>query len=169
MVLVLILAVGFRLLPAGGFPGWQAGYGAVLAALILPAIALALPQSALLTRVLRSELVHLATRDFIRTAFAKGLSRRQVMMAHALPNALVPMVTLIGLQFSYLLAGAVLIETVFSLPGLGRLVFQAVGQRDLPLLQSVALVLVGAVILVSFVVDLVASLIDPRLRQAEAP
>jgi ABC-type dipeptide/oligopeptide/nickel transport system permease component/ABC-type transport system substrate-binding protein len=169
MVLVLIFAVGFRLLPAGGFPGWQAGYGAVLTALILPAIALALPQSALLTRVLRSELVHLATRDFIRTAFAKGLSRRQVMMAHALPNALVPMVTLIGLQFSYLLAGAVLIETVFSLPGLGRLVFQAVGQRDLPLLQSVALVLVGAVILVSFVVDLVASLIDPRLRQAEAP
>ncbi|WP_374423897.1 ABC transporter permease [Paracoccus sp. (in: a-proteobacteria)] len=163
MLLVLIFAVRLRLLPAGGFPGWNHP-GAAFRALILPAIALALPQAAILARVLRSALIETLGQDYIRTARAKGLSAAQALSRHALRNALIPVLTVLGMQFSFLLAGAIIIENVFYLPGLGRLIFQAITQRDLIVVQGAVLVLVAAVILVTFLVDLGYALIDPRLR-----
>jgi len=164
MLLVLVFAVNLRLLPAGGFPGWDHP-GAALKSLILPAFALALPQAAILARVLRSALVETLGQDYIRTARAKGLSAGQALPRHALRNALIPVLTILGMQFSFLLAGAIIIENVFYLPGLGRLIFQAITQRDLIVVQSAVLVLVAAVILVTFLVDLSYALVDPRLRR----
>ncbi|MBD9526370.1 ABC transporter permease [Paracoccus sp. PAR01] len=163
MLLVLLFAVRLRWLPAGGFPGWG-NPSAALKSLILPAVALALPQAAILARVLRSALVETLGQDYIRTARAKGLSRGQALRLHALRNALIPVVTILGMQFSFLLAGAIIIENVFYLPGLGRLIFQAITQRDLIVVQGAVLVLVAAVILVTFLVDLAYAAIDPRLR-----
>lgn len=163
MLLVLVFAVKLRWLPAGGFPGWSDPLAA-LRALILPAVALALPQAAILARVLRSALIETLGQDYIRSARAKGLSRGQVMRRHALRNALIPVLTIMGMQFSFLLAGAIIIENVFYLPGLGRLIFQAITQRDLVVVQSAVLVLVAAVILVTFLVDLAYAAVDPRLR-----
>ena len=165
MLLVLVFAVKLRWVSAGGFPGWGAGIGAGLRALVLPAIALALPQAAILARVMRAALIETLGEDFIRTARAKGLSRGQALRRHALRNALIPVLTIVGLQFSFLLAGAIIIENVFFLPGLGRLVFQAIGQRDLVVVQSVVMLLVAAVILVTFLVDLAYAWVDPRLRR----
>ena len=118
MILVLFFAVGLRWFSAGGFAGWDwAGRGAK--ALILPAVALALPQASILARVMRSALIDTLGEDYIRTARAKGLSRAQALWRHALRNALIPVLTIIGLQFSFLLAGAIIIENVFSCPGSG--------------------------------------------------
>ena len=166
MLLVLVFAIRWQVLPAGGFPGsgWQAP-GAALAALILPAVALALPQAAILARVLRSALIETLGQDYIRTARAKGLSRGQALLRHAFRNALIPVLTILGMQFSFLLAGAIIIENVFYLPGLGRLVFQAITQRDLIVVESVVMLLVAAVILVPFLVDLAYAAVDPRLRR----
>ncbi|WP_287884862.1 MULTISPECIES: ABC transporter permease [Paracoccus] len=164
MLLVLLFAVNLRWLPAGGFPGWSHP-GAALKSLLLPAVALALPQAAILARVLRSALVETLGQDYIRTARAKGLTAGQVLSRHALRNALIPVLTILGMQFSFLLAGAIIIENVFYLPGLGRLIFQAITQRDLIVVQSAVLVLVAAVILVTFLVDLSYALVDPRLRK----
>ena len=164
MILVVIFAVNLRWFSAGGFPGWDAGLLSGLKALTLPAIALALPQAAILSRVMRSALIDVLTEDFIRTARAKGLSRRQTLWRHALRNALIPVLTIMGLQFSFLLAGAIIIEQVFFLPGLGRLVFQSISQRDLIVVESVVMLLVFAVILVNFAVDLAYAAVDPRLR-----
>jgi peptide/nickel transport system permease protein len=165
MLLVLVFAVRLRWVSAGGFPGWDAGLFAGLKALTLPAIALAVPQAAILSRVTRSALIETLGEDFIRTARAKGLSQDQALRRHALRNALIPVLTIIGLQFSFLLAGAIIIENVFFLPGLGRLVFQAISQRDLIVVQSVVMLLVCAVILVTFLVDIAYALVDPRLRR----
>lgn len=163
MLLVLLFAVRLRWLPAGGFPGWGQPVAA-LRALLLPALALALPQAAILARVLRSALIETQGQDYIRTARAKGLSHAQTLRRHALRNALIPVLTIMGMQFSFLLAGAIIIENVFYLPGLGRLIFQAITQRDLIVVQSAVLVLVFAVILVTFLVDLAYAAVDPRLR-----
>lgn len=164
MLLVLLFAVKLRWLPAGGFPGWSQPLGAIKS-LLLPAFALALPQAAILARVLRSALIETQGQDYIRSARAKGLSRAQTLRRHALRNALIPVLTIMGMQFSFLLAGAIIIENVFYLPGLGRLIFQAISQRDLIVVQSAVLVLVLAVIAVTFVVDLTYALVDPRLRK----
>ncbi len=164
MMLVLIFAINLRWFSAGGFPGWDEGLFAGLKALTLPAIALALPQAAILARVMRSSLLDILNEDFIRTARAKGLSRRQALWRHALRNALIPVLTIIGLQFSFLLAGSIIIEQVFYLPGLGRLVFQSISQRDLIVVESVVMLLVFAVIMVNFIVDLAYAFVDPRLR-----
>lgn len=163
MLLALVFAVKLRWLPAGGFPGWSDPIAA-LRALILPAVALALPQAAILARVLRSALIETLGQDYIRSARAKGLSRAQALRRHALRNALIPVLTILGMQFSFLLAGAIIIENVFYLPGIGRLIFQAITQRDLVVVQSAVLVLVAAVILVTFLVDLAYAAVDPRLR-----
>lgn len=163
MLLVLVFAVNLRWLPAGGFPGWG-DPRAALTALALPAVALALPQAAILARVLRSALIDTMGQDYIRTARAKGLTPGQALRRHGLRNAMIPVLTILGMQFSFLLAGAIIIENVFYLPGLGRLIFQAITQRDLIVVQSAVLVLVGAVIVVTFLVDLAYALIDPRLR-----
>jgi peptide/nickel transport system permease protein len=164
MMLVLVFAINLRWFSAGGFPGWDEGLFTGLKALTLPAIALALPQAAILARVMRSSLLDILNEDFIRTARAKGLSRRQALWRHALRNALIPVLTIIGLQFSFLLAGSIIIEQVFYLPGLGRLVFQSISQRDLIVVESVVMLLVFAVIMVNFIVDLAYAFVDPRLR-----
>jgi peptide/nickel transport system permease protein len=165
MLLVLVFAVNLRWFSAGGFPGWDAGLWPGLKALTLPAIALALPQASILARVMRSALIDTLGEDFVRTARAKGLSRGQALRRHALRNALIPVLTIIGLQFSFLLAGAIIIENVFFLPGLGRLVLQAITSRDLIVVESVVMLLVFAVILVTFLVDLAYAAVDPRLRR----
>jgi ABC-type dipeptide/oligopeptide/nickel transport system permease component len=164
LLLILCFAVGLRWVPAGGFPGWSAGWGAALVSLTLPAIALALPQAAILARVLRASLLDAVQQDYLRTARAKGLSPFTALLRHALPNALLPVLSVLGLQLSFLLAGAVVIENVFYLPGLGRLLFQAIVQRDLMVVQSVVLLLVIAVVAVSFIVDLCQAWVDPRIR-----
>jgi ABC-type dipeptide/oligopeptide/nickel transport system permease component/ABC-type transport system substrate-binding protein len=168
MLLVLLFAVTLHWVSAGGFPGWSAGVGPALAALTLPAVALAMPQAAILARVLRGALLDTLHEDYIRTARAKGAGEWRVLWRHALPNALVPLLTILGMQFSFLLAGGVIIENVFFLPGLGRLVFQAIVQRDLIVVQSVVVVLVFAVVLVTFLVDLCHAVVNPRLRDLGA-
>lgn len=165
MILVLVFAINLRWFSAGGFPGWDDGFWSAIKALTLPAIALALPQASILARVMRSSLIDTLDEDFMRTARAKGLSRGQALRRHALRNALIPVLTIIGLQFSFLLAGGIIIENVFYLPGLGRLVFQAITQRDLIVVRSVVILLVFAVIVVTFLVDLAYAAADPRLRR----
>jgi peptide/nickel transport system substrate-binding protein len=166
MLLVLLFAVELHWISAGGFPGWEAGFWTAMKALTLPAVALAMPQAAILSRVLRGALIDTLHEDYIRTARAKGAGGREVLWRHALPNALVPVLTILGMQFSFLLAGGVIIENVFFLPGLGRLVFQAIVQRDLIVVQSVVLILVFAVVSVTFLVDLAYVLVNPQLRAA---
>ncbi|WP_371169980.1 ABC transporter permease [Aliiroseovarius sp. 2305UL8-7] len=165
MLLVMLFAVQLRWFSAGGFPGWDEGVGPALKALTLPAIALALPQASILARVMRSSLLDVLHQDYMRTARAKGLTVAQATRRHALRNALIPVLTIIGLQFSFLLAGAIIIENVFFLPGLGRLIFQAITQRDLVVVESVVMLLVFAVILVTFLVDIAYAVADPRLRR----
>jgi peptide/nickel transport system permease protein len=165
MLLVLLFSITLRWFSAGGFPGWQDPFAAIRA-LTLPAVALALPQASILARVMRSSLLDTLGEDYIRSARAKGLSQAQTLWRHALRNALIPVLTIIGLQFSFLLAGAIIIENVFFLPGLGRLVFQGITSRDLIVVKSVVMLLVFAVILVTFLVDVTYAMVDPRLRRA---
>jgi peptide/nickel transport system permease protein len=151
--------------PAGGFPGWQAGTMAGLSALVLPALALAAPQAAILTRIVRTAVVEAMDEDYVTLARAKGRGAGAAVVRHALPNAWAPILTIVGLQFGFLLAGAIVIETVFSLPGLGRLLFQAVAQRDLMVVQGVVLVLVAAVVVVNALCDGLAAAANPRQRE----
>ena len=164
ILLVLLFAVKLAWFPSGGFPGWGAGIGAALKALLLPAIALAVVQAAILTRITRSSVIEMLGEDFVRTARAKGNSRFRTLWRHVLRNALVPIVTIMGLQFSSLLAGTIIVENVFTLPGLGRLVFQAITQHDLVVIQDVVVLLAALVIAINLAVDLLYLAIDPRLR-----
>lgn len=164
MLLTILFSVTLRWLPAGGFAGWEAGIGPALKSLLLPTISLALPQAAILARVTRSALLDVLKEDFIRTARAKGVSHQGALWKHALRNALIPVVTIMGLQFSFLLAGTIIIENVFYLPGIGRLIFQAISQRDLIVVKNLVILLAGAVIMINFMVDLLYAVIDPRLR-----
>lgn len=164
ILMVLLFSVTLQWFSAGGFPQWENGFWPALKALVLPAIALALPQAAILTRVMRSSLLDTLGADFIRTARAKGLTQKQALWRHAFRNALIPVLTIIGLQFSFLIAGGIIIEQVFYLPGLGRLVLQSINQRDLIVVESVVMLLVFAVIVVNFAVDLAYAAVDPRLR-----
>jgi peptide/nickel transport system permease protein len=166
LMLVYIFAVWLQLVPAGGFPGWGAGLWPGTRALILPAIALALPQAAILARVTRSAMLEVLGEDYIRTARAKGMPRRYVLWRHALRNAMIPVLTIMGLQFAFLLAGTIIIENVFYLPGLGRLVFQAITQRDLIVVEGIVMLLVASVILINLLVDICYAIVDPRLRSA---
>jgi peptide/nickel transport system permease protein len=165
ILLILLFAVHWRIAPSGGFPGWDAGIGSALGALMLPALALGLVQAAILTRVTRSALLEVLGEDFIRTARAKGLSARATLWRHALPNALTPILTIMGLQFANLIAGAIIVENVFTLPGIGRLVFQSIANRDLLVVEDCVMLLVGIVIVVNFFVDIACATIDPRMRR----
>lgn len=142
MLLVLLFAITLHWFSAGGFAGWGQGILPSLKSLMLPAVALALPQASILARIMRSSVLDTLERDYIRTARAKGLSRAQAIRRHALRNALIPVLTIIGMQFSFLLAGAIIIENVFFLPGLGRLIFQGITQRDLIVVESTVMLLV---------------------------
>jgi peptide/nickel transport system permease protein len=168
IVLVLVFSVWLRIAPSGGFPGWSAGVGPALGALILPAIALGLVQAAILTRVTRSAVVDVLNEDFIRTARAKGVSRRAILWRHALPNALAPILTIMGLQFANLIAGAIIVENVFTLPGIGNLIFQAIANRDILVVEDCVMLLAAVVIAVNFLVDVACAAIDPRLRRPTA-
>jgi len=163
LLLILLFAVKLAWLPAGGFGGWENGAWAGMRSLILPAVALALPQAAILARVTRSSVLETLKEDYVRTARAKGLSRQAALWRHALRNALIPVVTIMGLQFSFLLAGTIIIENVFTLPGIGRLIFQAIAQRDLIVVKDLVVLLAITVIVVNFIVDLAYAALDPRL------
>ncbi len=165
LLLIVLFSTTLGLMPSGGFPGWGAGPWPAIRALLLPAVALALPQAGVLTRVTRTAVLDTLHEDFARTARAKGLSERAVLWRHVVPNALVPILTVLGLQFTFLVAGAVLVENVFNLPGVGRLAFQALSQRDVVVLQDVVLFFAAFVIVMNFVVDLSYLAIDPRLRK----
>ncbi|MEQ8968235.1 MAG: ABC transporter permease [Azospirillaceae bacterium] len=164
IVLVLVFSVGLGWFDAGGFPGWSAGIGPALEALVLPAVALAVVEAAILARVVRSAMLETLGEDYVRTARAKGLSRSAVLYRHVLRNALIPIATIVGLQFGFLLAGAIVVETVFTLPGLGRLLFQAIAQRDLIVIKDVVVLLAAMVVAVNFLVDVLYAAIDPRPR-----
>lgn len=164
LLLIIVFSTTLGWMPAGGFPGWAPSFSASLKALVLPAVALALSQAGVLTRVCRSAVLEVMNEDFVRTARAKGLSERVALWRHAVPNAMIPVVTMIGLQFTFLIAGAVLVENVFNLPGLGRLAYQALTQRDIVVMQSVVLFFSALVITMNFVVDIAYLYIDPRLR-----
>jgi peptide/nickel transport system permease protein len=172
ILLIMLFAVKLQWVSAGGFPGWTEDDGGGpwegLRALLLPAISLAVVQAAILTRVTRSAVLDVMREDFVRTARAKGLSRRQALWRHVLRNAMIPVLTVTGLQFANLITGTVVVENVFVLPGIGRLVFQAISNRDLIVVRDVVMLLAAVVVTVSFVVDVLYALIDPRLRAAGA-
>jgi len=167
ILLVIVFAVVLRLAPAGGFPGWGRPTSAI-GALVLPAIALAVVQAAILTRVTRSAVIEALGEDYMRTARAKGVSRRAALWRHALPNALVPILTIMGLQFANLIAGAIVVENVFVLPGLGRLMLQSISNRDTLVVEDGVMLLAVIVIFLNFVVDVACAAIDPRLRAPQA-
>jgi peptide/nickel transport system permease protein len=165
ILLILLFAVQWGLFPAGGFPGWDLSFWGSVKALILPAFALGVIRASILTRLTRSSMLEVLREDYIRTARAKGLKERTVIYVHGLRNALVPVLTILGLQLGQLLAGAIIIENVYYLPGLGRLVFQAIGQRDLPVVREIVVFMAAAVIVVNFIVDLTYAFVDPRFRE----
>ncbi|QAA76723.1 MAG: hypothetical protein BIP78_0957 [Candidatus Bipolaricaulis sibiricus] len=163
LLLVGLFAVRLGALPAGGFPGW--GNPHAVRYLLLPTLALALPRAAYLARMVRASLADVLGEDYVRAARAKGIAERRVVFVHALRNALVPVITGAGLTLARLLAGAMVVENVFGLPGLGRLAVVAVEARDLALLASIAAVVAGLIVLLSLAVDLSYALLDPRIRQ----
>jgi peptide/nickel transport system permease protein len=168
ILLILLFAVHLQWVSAGGFPGWLeddgGGLWEGLQALILPAVSLALVQAAILARVTRSAVLDVMREDFVRTARAKGLSKRQALWRHVLRNAMIPVLTVAGLQFANLITGTIVVENVFVLPGVGRLVFQAISNRDLVVVRDVVMLLAAVVVVVNFVVDVLYAVIDPRLR-----
>ena len=164
ILLILLFSVHWGLFSAGGFPGWSVDFWGSVKALLLPSFALGVIRASILTRLTRSSMLDVLREDYVRTARAKGLKERTVIYIHALRNALIPVLTILGLQLGQLMAGAIIIENVFYLPGLGRLVFQAIGQRDLPVVREIVLFMAAAVVLVNFIVDLTYSSLDPRIR-----
>ena len=164
MLLVLLFSVTLRWLPPGGFVPWSDNFLGALSSLILPSFALALPQAAILARVTRTALVDVQSSDYIRTARAKGLTMSEAVWRHGVRNAMLPVLTILGLQFAYLVAGTVIVENVFYLPGLGRLIFDAISARDLILVRSSVMILVVVVIGTMFLTELAYGWVDPRLR-----
>jgi peptide/nickel transport system permease protein len=168
ILLILLFSVKLQWFSAGGFAGWDDGVRAALLSLVLPAVALAMVQAAILARITRSAVLEVMREDYVRTARAKGLSKRAVLWRHVLRNAMIPVVTIMGLQFANLLTGTIIVENVFYLPGLGRLVFQAIANRDLVVVRNVVMLLAGMVIVINFVVDVLYAVIDPRLKASDA-
>jgi len=164
ILLILLFSVQLGWFSAGGFPGWGVDVWGSFRALLLPAFALGVIRASILTRLTRSSMLDVLGEDYVRTARAKGLTERTVVYVHALRNALIPVLTIMGLQLGQLLAGAIIIENVYFLPGLGRLVFSAIGQRDLPVVRDIVLLMAAAVMFVNFVVDLAYAFVDPRIK-----
>lgn len=168
ILLILLFSVKLQWFSAGGFPGWSAeeggGFWPALRALLLPAISLAVVQAAILARITRSAVLEVLREDFVRTARAKGLSQRAVLWGHVLRNAMIPVITVMGLQFANLLAGTIVVENVFYLPGLGRLIFQSIANRDLIVVRNCVMLLAAMVIVVNFIVDVLYAVIDPRVK-----
>ena len=167
ILLILLFSVQLQWFHAGGFSGWSEEPWEAAKSLLLPAVSLAVVQAAILARITRSAVLEVLHEDFVRTARAKGLSRRATLWRHVLRNALIPVVTVMGLQFANLLAGTIVVENVFSLPGLGRLIFQSVANRDLIVVRNCVMLLAAMVVLVNFVVDLLYAVIDPRIKTGQ--
>jgi peptide/nickel transport system permease protein len=156
LMLIFFFAVELRWFPTGGASSGRA--------LVLPALALGAASTAIIARMTRSSLLEVIRQDYIRTAWAKGLGERTVLLRHALKNALIPVVTVIGLQYGYLLGGAVITETVFSRPGLGRLLVDSIKARDFPVVQGTIMMLAVSFVIVNLLVDLLYVYLDPRIR-----
>ena len=167
-ILILVFSIQLGWLPVSGAGTTGDDVGVVLLHLVLPAVTLGLSLAAILTRIVRSALLEELSQDYIRTARAKGLSERTVLYRHALPNALLPILTVLGLQFGSLLAGAIVTETIFSWPGLGRLTLSAISNRDYALVQGCLLAIGMSYVLVNLLTDLAYTLVDPRLRSGRA-
>jgi peptide/nickel transport system permease protein len=167
ILLILLFSVHLKWFSAGGFPGWDEGIVEGVKALLLPAVALAVVQSAILARITRSSVLDVLREDFVRTARAKGVSRAGTLWRHVLRNALIPVITIMGLQFAELLAGTIVVENVFYLPGLGRLIFQSISNRDLIVVRNCVMLLAAMVVVVNFVVDLLYAAIDPRVKASD--
>jgi ABC-type dipeptide/oligopeptide/nickel transport system permease component len=155
-LLILVFSIEIGWLPVSGRGG--------IDHLVLPAVTLGAALAAILTRMVRASMIEELSSDYVRTARAKGLSERRVLFRHALPNAMIPIITIVGLQFGALLAGTIVTETIFSWPGIGRLAVQAITERDYPLLQGCILVIALSCVFVNLLTDLVYAVIDPRVR-----
>ncbi len=167
ILLILLFSVHLQWFSAGGFAGWGEDFGEAMKSLLLPAISLAVVQAAILARITRSAVLEVLREDFVRTARAKGLSQRATLWGHVLRNAMIPVLTVMGLQFANLLAGTIVVENVFYLPGLGRLIFQSIANRDLIVVRNCVMLLAAMVILVNFVVDVLYAVIDPRVKASD--
>lgn len=167
MLLIIVFALGLDVLPAQGFPrvGWEAPDRA-FASLVLPALTIGVIEGAVLLRFVRSATLQAMNQDYVRTAAAQGLTRTQALLRHGLPNVGLSVITMLGLQFAGIVVGAVVIEKLFNLPGIGRMLVADVGSRDLPMVQGELLVLTGVVLIIGFAVDIIHRLMDPRLREA---
>jgi len=158
IMMILLFAVSWGVLPTSGRGGWTH--------VVMPATAIAINLMALLTRLVRTAVIEVLSEDYVRTARGKGLRELFVVMRHAVPNALIPLVTVIGLQFGYILGGAVVIETIFTWPGVGLFTIQAILNRDYPVVQAAVFILATAVVLINLAVDLLYVWLDPRIRVA---
>ena len=164
LLLILLFSVRLGWFRSGGFEGWSAGVVTGIKALLLPAIALGAFQAAVLVRATRSAVLDVLREDYVRTARAKGVAEGRVVARHALRNAMIPIVTVMGIQLGQLIAGAIVLESVFALPGLGRLALVAIGARDLPVVQGVTLFVAASIVFINFAVDLAYAALDPRIR-----
>jgi peptide/nickel transport system permease protein len=164
LLLVLLFSVHLGWVRAGGFEGWSGGLWAGIRALLLPAIALGFFQVAVLVRATRSAVLDVLREDYVRTARAKGVAESAVVGRHTLRNALIPIVTVAGIQLGQLMAGSIVLESVFALPGLGRLALGAISARDLPVVQGVTLFVASTIVVINFAVDILYGLLDPRIR-----
>lgn len=163
--LILIFSVKLRWLPVAGYAPLTDGVWESMKYMIMPAITLGVAQAALLARMTRSMMLEVLGTEYVRVARAKGLTEKRVVYLHALKNAMVPLVNVAGLIFAALLGGAVVTEQIFNIPGVGRLLIQAVGRRDVPLVQGTVLVIAAIYVLVNLAVDIISSMLDPRLRK----
>ena len=164
LLLVLLFSVKLGWVRSGGFDGWSEGVWPALRALILPAVALGFFQFAVLARTTRSAVLEVLREEYVKTARAKGVAERGVLFRHALRNAMIPVVTVAGIQLGQLMAGSIVLETVFYLPGLGRLAIGAISARDLPVVQGVVLFVASMIVVINVAVDVLYGLLDPRIR-----
>ncbi|MFK7765389.1 MAG: ABC transporter permease [Roseobacter sp.] len=164
ILLIIIFAANLQWLPAIGYEPLSAGFWPWLSHLILPAIAIGTGFSAIIARMIRSSMLEVLQADYMRTAASKGLPTRIILMRHAFPNALIPVITVIGIAFALLISGAVVVENVFAIKGLGRVLIQGIQNRDYPVVQGAVLVVSAFFVLSNLVVDLLYAVIDPRIR-----
>ena len=167
ILLILLFSVHLQWFSAGGFEGWSEGIFEGFKSLLLPALSLAVVQAAILARITRSAVLEVLREDFVRTARAKGLSKRATVWGHVLRNAMIPVITVMGLQFAELLAGTIVVENVFYWPGLGRLIFQSISNRDLIVVRNCVMLLATMVVVVNFIVDVLYAVIDPRVKASD--
>jgi len=164
LLLVLLFSVKLGWFKSGGFDGWAQGVGPALKSLLLPAIALGLFQVAVLARTTRSAVLEVLREEYVKTARAKGVAERSVLFRHTLRNAMIPILTVAGIQLGQLMAGSIILESVFYLPGLGRLALGAINARDLPVVQGVVLFVASVIVAINVAVDVLYGFLDPRIR-----